>query len=247
MQRYFLDSSTTIDKEIEIGGSDFHHIKNVMRMKIGDEVYICNNKATYLCSLKCFLEKSVLFSVLEKIEKSSEMKYYVTIAQGVVRREKKEEVIRRITELGASKYIPVKMERCVVKNSGDDKLERQKTIIKEASEQSHRSHLMEITPSISFNDLLNLNKEYDLCLFAYEESGRNDDYHFKSFLKQIKGKENSKILVVIGPEGGFSSEEAKKLSLNGFKAIGLGPRILRTETAPLYVMSAISYELELEE
>ena len=106
---------------------------------------------------------------------------------------------------------------------------------------------MEITPSISFNDLLKLNKEYDLCLFAYEESGRNDDFHFKSFLKQIKGKENSKILVVIGPEGGFSNDEAKKLLLNGFKAIGLGPRILRTETAPLYVMSAISYELELEE
>jgi len=247
MQRYFLENTEIINGYVEIKGGDFHHIKNVMRMEKEDEVYLCIASSTYLASLDRFNSDSVIFKIIEKQEKSSEMPYEVTIAQGLVRREKKEEVIRRITELGAYLYIPVAMERSIVKIKGEEKLERQKTIIKEASEQSHRDKKMEITEPISFKEFLKLKKDYDLCLYAYEESGRSNNYNLKKYLKDFKKEEKKRIIALVGPEGGFSPNEVKLLDEAGFKAVGLGPRILRTETAPLYLMSAISYELELED
>lgn len=245
MQRYFIN--TEIKDKVEILGTDFHHIKNVMRMKTGDKVYLSNNENSYLAKIDAILNDRVLLSIIEKIDYESEMPYKVTIAQGLVRREKKEEVIRRITELGAYRYIPVIMDRSIVKYNGDDKIERGRLIIKEASEQSHRNHLMELYNTITLNDLIKNKDEFDLCLFAYEDSGRSSNFKLKEYLKEIKESEKENILVIIGPEGGFSDKEVTTLLNNGFKAVGLGPRILRTETAPLYVMSAISYELELKE
>ena len=245
MQRYFINQE--ILNTVEIMGSDFHHIKNVMRMKVGDKVYLSNNDSSFIAQIDAILNDKVILKVLEKVNYDSETPFKVTIAQGLVRREKKEEVIRRITELGAFSYIPVIMDRSIVKYNGDDKLERGRTIIKEACEQSHRNHLMELNETISLKDLISKKDNYDLCLFAYEESGRSSNFKLKSYLKQFKNDNKETILVVIGPEGGFSEKEVKTLLDSNFKAVGLGPRILRTETAPLYVMSAISYELELKE
>lgn len=249
MQRYFLNNDTNIiDNKLTISGRDFHHIKNVMRMKIKDKVYCCIDSKTYLCEITSFLSDAVELSVLERIEKDAELSVDVTIAQGIVRREKTEEVIRRITELGAHKYIPVTMERSIVKikEKGNSKLERQKSIIKEACEQSHRNRLMEISDVMSFKELLNEKSNYDLCLFAYEESGRENNYNLMKYLKEFPL--NSKnILVLVGPEGGFSEKEVALLEKNNFKAVGLGPRILRTETAPLYIMSVIAYQIEMGE
>lgn len=247
MQRYFLENNEIVNNHIEISGNDFHHIKNVMRMNIGDMVYLCLNDETFKAQLESFQAQKVVFEIIEKIERTSEMPYDVAIAHGLVRREKKEEVIRRITELGARSYIPVNMERSIVKANGDEKLERQKTIIKEASEQSHRDRKMDLSTTISFKELIKLKDKYDLCLYAYEESGRSDNFNLKKYLKDFKVSNKKSIIVVVGPEGGFSPKEVKELDENGFKAVGLGPRILRTETAPLYVMSAISYELEIKD
>ena len=246
MQRYFLENVEINNNTIYIDGSDFHHIKNVMRMKIDDLVYVCFDSLTYVAKISLFLNDKVAIELVEKLDKDVELKVDVTIAHGLVRREKMEEVIRRICELGAHEYIPVSMARSIVKvkEEKDSKLQRQKTIIKEACEQSHRNRLMEISGVVDFKKFLVLSKNYDLCLFAYEESGRSNNYNLKKYLKEFSGK---KILVLVGPEGGFSENEVDVLEKNGFMSIGLGPRILRTETAPLYVMSAISYELEIGE
>lgn len=251
MQRYFLNDNTIIiDNKFKISGNDFHHIKNVMRMKPNDKVYCCIDSKTYLCKINSFFSDYVELSILEKIEKSAELKVDVTIAQGLVRREKMEEVIRRIVELGAHKYIPVIMERSIIKvkdsEKSNSKLERQKTIIKEACEQSHRDKLMEINDIMSFKELLTEKSKYDLCLYAYEESGRENNYNLMKYLKTISGDGKS-ILVIVGPEGGFSEKEVSLLENSGFKAVGLGPRILRTETAPLYIMSVIAYQIEMGE
>lgn len=246
MQRYFLENKAIVNNQIIIDGNDYHHIKNVMRMVKGEKVYICLNEETYIASLNSFFDDYILFDILDKVGFNPEMFAEVTIAHGLVRREKKEEVLRRIVELGANKYIPVNMARSVVKPCSDEnKLERQKKIIKEASEQSHRNKLMEVCAPISMKELINLSKDYDLSLFAYEESGRSNDFSLKDKLREFRKNNKKNILVLVGPEGGFTNEEVKLLCASGFFSVGLGPRILRTETAPLYVMAAISYELEM--
>lgn len=245
MQRYFIRNNQISNNTIIILDNDVHHIKNVMRMKEESQVYVCDeDEHVYLCEIIKILEKEVILNIINKIEKKVEMDVLVTIAFGLTKREKQEEVLRRITELGASGFVNVEMERSVVKvkEVKNSKLERMNLIVKEASEQSHRSKLMKVFDVKSFKDFLEFSKEYDLKLYAYEEAGRSNNYSFKNILKDFKGKS---LIVLVGPEGGISQKEVELLEKNNFQAIGLGPRILRCETAPLYVMSAISYELEL--
>lgn len=247
MQRYFINNDCIRKNTIHIKGDDYHHIRNVMRMKVGQEALFCDEKEkVYLAFLQKYYSHEVVFCIIKKINHQPELKCHVTIAQGLIRRDKQEEVIRRITELGASRYIPVIMKRSIIKvrDKEDNKRERILRIIKEASEQSHRTKMMEFSNILSFDEFLLNAKEYDLLFYAYEESGRHGNNTFKKVLKEFVGKT---ILVLVGPEGGFSPEEVELLDKANFKSIGLGPRILRTETAPLYIMSAISYELELGE
>lgn len=247
MQRYFINNEWIKNNKIYITGDDYHHIRNVMRMRINQEALFCDeDEQVYLASLEEYLSHEAVFIIKEKVNHQPELIYEVTIAHGLVRRDKQEEVIRRITELGAKRYIPVIMERSIIKvrDKEDHKRERMLKIIKEASEQSHRTKMMELSNIVSFNELLNISTQYDLLMFAYEESGRNGNSTFKKALEEFVGQ---KILVLVGPEGGFNPQEVEVLLQHNFKSIGLGPRILRTETAPLYIMSAISYELELGE
>ena len=247
MQRYFINSDVlSIDETVVITGDDFHHIKNVMRMKVNDKVYLStNNNDSYMGVISNITNDSIEITVCEILENKTELNSFVVIAQGLVRREKTEEVLRRITELGASGYIQVEMDRSVVKvkdYSKNDKLDRMNKIVKEASEQSHRNKIPVVYPLVNIKNFIEQFKDYDVKIFAYEESGRSNDKSLKSLIKLGQDK---KMVVLVGPEGGFSEKEVKMLINNGFNSVGLGPRILRTETAPLYIMSAISYELEL--
>ena len=245
MQRYFVKNEQINDNNVIINGQDYHHIKNVMRMKIGDKVYVVNqNEKLFICKIELFNSDSVLLNILENVEANVELPCNVTIAYGLVRREKNEEVVKHITELGASGFISVEMKRSVVrlKDYSNNKIDRLRMISKEASEQCHRLRLMKIYDTVKFKEFLDFSKQFDVCLYAYEESGRENNYSFKRYIRQ--GLNNC--LILVGPEGGFDPSEVELLDKSGFKAIGLGPRILRSETAPLYIMSSISYELEIK-
>ena len=139
-------------------------------------------------------------------------------------------------ESGPSKLIMV--------DKNDEKLnkkvDRMNKIAKEASEQSHRTRKLVVENPIDFKNLLKLKNEYDLCLYAYEVIDKDES--LKNILKQ---KKYQNILILVGPEGGISLKEVEMLNSVGFIPISLGPRILRTEVAPTYVMAAISYELEI--
>ena len=155
------------------------------------------------------------------------------------------EVIDYITELGAYSYIPVVMSRSIVKvnlEQMEKKNTRYTKIAKEAAEQSHRLKIMKVKNVESWKNFLKCSKDYDLCLYAYEASAKDDS------LKQLlRTKKYQNILVLVGPEGGISEKEVEDLKANNFLPITLGPRILRTQVAPLYVMSALSYEWEGKE
>lgn len=244
MQKYFVNPDNFYNnfQEVIIDKGDSQHIVKVMRMRIGDEVLVSDNENSYLAKIKVLDPNGVVLEIVEKLENNPELNVKVSIAQGVVRKNKMEEVISKITALGAYKYIPVNMERSEIKIK-EEKYERQLSIIKEASEQSMRNKLMELSSALSFKELLKEKDNYDVCLFASTKA-TVDNPNFKEVLRN---KNNKSILVVVGPEGGISPKEEDLMEKAGFLPISLGPRILRTELAPVYIMSAISYEIELGE
>ena len=244
MQKYFVNPNNFYNnyQEVVIDKEDSLHIIKVMRMRIGDEVLVSDNQNSYLAKIKVLDEKGVILEIVEKMNTDPELKIRVRIAQGIVKKDKMEEVLSKITALGAYSYIPVNMERCNIKVK-EEKRERQNRIIKEASEQSMRNKLMEYSNIISFKELLKLKEKYDVCLFASTKATL-DNPNFKQVLKN---KDTKSVLIVVGPEGGISPKEEDLMEQAGFLPITLGPRILRTELAPVYIMSAISYETELGE
>lgn len=247
MQRYFVKNHAIRGKSALIQGRDHHHIKNVMRMRPKDKVYLCDeNENVYLAEIAVISQQEIVLNIIDQIDHKSELEVSTTIALGLTRREKQEEVLKRITELGASGFLTVALERSVVKagEKSDSIRERHWSIAKEAAEQSHRRRIPSIYGHFSFPDFLNFSEQFDLCLFAYEEAGRKGDASLKSIIRSFRGKS---VLALVGPEGGFSQKEAEVLMQRGFVPVGLGPRILRCETAPLYIMSAFSYELELKD
>ena len=242
MQRYFINQDNVALPYLYITGEDCHHIKNVMRMKISDKVYVTDTINSWVAKIISFEDSRVILEVVETLDEHKELKVDVTIAQGLVRREKAEEVVDYITELGARYYLPVSMERSIVKVNKEQvskKTERMQKIAKEASEQSHRTQVLEVMNPVSFKEFIELSKNYDLCLFAFENSNKDD-----SFKKLLQKKNYKNILILVGPEGGISEKEVEQLKAANFYPVTLGPRILRTQVAPLYIMSAIGYEWE---
>lgn len=231
MQRYFVDK---INNKIEFLDSDKKHIQKVMRMKNNDVIEVIFDNKAYCAKIKDInnLELELLDEIL--LPKAT---YEVTIAQALVREQKWDLILQKMTELGVHEIIPLKLERCNVKldNKETKKLERWANICKEASEQSFRSYIPKITKIMELKDLIKL--EYDLKIFC---STVENTVHLKKIL-QIH-KKYDKILIVIGPEGGLSTIEEQLMVNNGFIRVSLGNLILRTETAPIYVLSAINYE-----
>ena len=246
MQRYFINKEKIdyLNNRAYITGNDVHHIKVVMRMSICDKVYLCDNDKSFIAEITSINDDLVEFNLVEEILENPELDIEVTICHGLVSREKKEETIQKITQLGASKYIPVMMKNSVVKivkEKEQKQTERLQKIAKEASEQSHRIKELIVSNPITFKEMLKLKNEYDVCLFASTVLEKDSS----NFKKVLRNKEFKKILILVGPESGIDKTEIEQLQ--GWIPISLGPRILRTEVAPLYILSAISYELELGE
>lgn len=241
MQRYFVEKIKDLDN-IVIDNDDFYHITKVMRMKVSDTVYICDQKKSYICEIVEITKNEVVLKTVERIEEHKELPYNVTIAHGIIRKEKMEETIEKVSALGCNYYLPVEMERCNAKfheEKIEKKMLRLNKIAKEACEQSHRTKLLTVENPISFKNFLKLSKKYDLLLVAYENT--NPEESLKKVLEKNKYKN---VLVLVGPEGGISENELSILEKEGFIKVSLGPRILRTELAPVYIMSVLGYEWE---
>ncbi|AIE60797.1 16S rRNA (uracil(1498)-N(3))-methyltransferase [Bacillus methanolicus] len=247
MQRYFV-SHPAIENRFSITGDDLHHIVRVMRMKEGDRIVCVGpDETSAVCEIAEITDEQVIANVVQWMDGTSELPVRVAIASGLPKGDKFEWIIQKGTELGAWEFIPFTATRSVVKwdvKKASRKVERWNKIAKEASEQSHRQKLPEVLSPVSFTELINLSKKYDNKLVAFEEDAkqRESSVLSKTLNKMERGES---ILFVFGPEGGLSEEEVLLLKENGFKSCGLGPRILRTETAPLYALSAVSYHFEL--
>lgn len=171
----------------------------------------------------------------------------MTIASGLPKGDKLELIIQKGTELGAFSFLPFSAKRSIVKwdeKKAVKKVERWQKIAKEAAEQSHRRFIPNVHNPVNLSVLINLSQEFTYKLIAYEEVAKQGEGSvLAETLLQMKPGES--LLVVFGPEGGLAVDEIEVLINNGFRACALGPRILRTETAPLYLLSALSYQFEL--
>lgn len=247
MQRYFLNNTQFQGDGAIITGDDAHHMSRVMRMEPGDQIIVCNeDKACHFATIKQMNGQEIEVTLDSVIEAQTELPIEVTIAHGLPKGDKFEWVIQKATECGATNFMPVSMERCVVKLDAKKevkKVERWNKIAKEAAEQSHRQVVPKVHSVHTFKAFLEQSKHYDVCLFAYEETAKQGELaQLKQTLENIKP--GATLLLLVGPEGGVGEKEVDLLIQHGFKPCALGPRILRTETAPIYALSAISFALE---
>ncbi|NJP36501.1 16S rRNA (uracil(1498)-N(3))-methyltransferase [Alkalicoccus luteus] len=245
MQRYFLEEQQIQGDTVEFDKDSERHIRTVMRMQRGDEVIVCVSGSCHIVTLE---EGEPLRAVIrEKETADREMPVQVTVAQALVKADKLELVLQKGTELGAAAFIPFQAERSIVKTDPkkqDKKLPRWKKIVKEAAEQSGRRLVPAVFNPIGTDNLIRRFGEFDLVLAAYEEQAKIGDK--RAFFEAVNELgEGKSVLIIVGPEGGLSAGEAERLSRSGAVMCGLGPRILRTETAPLYMLSALSYHTEL--
>lgn len=247
MPRFFVENEQIENNEITIENEDVRHIKNVLRKNIGDQIEICNkeNGRNFLAKIIEINDKQVKLNMIEEINETSESNIYINIFQGLPKADKMELIIQKSVELGVSEITPVAMKRCVVKiNEKDEKkkIDRWQKISEGAAKQSGRNIIPKINTIKNIKNICESFSEYDIVLVAYENEKENK---LKEELKKInKAKDNIKIAVVIGPEGGLEIEDVQLMNDAGAKTITLGPRILRTETVALNIISIIMYELE---
>lgn len=233
MQRYFV-----VNKDLKLNSQDIFHISKVMRMKINDIIEIAYDKKVYLCKLTNISKDEVNYEILEEKMENNELETKITIAFSLVNETKIDFILQKCTELGAYDFIPLNLERCKVKidKKEDKKISRWNLITKEASEQSYRNICPKVHNIMSIKELVKL--DYDLKIFC---STKEKEKTIKNVLQNNLNCD--RIIIVVGPEGGISKKEEDFLISNNFKGITFGNTILRTETAPIFAVSAIKYEL----
>lgn len=243
MQRYFIEDKLEINTKYILDKETSFHIFKVMRMKNDEQIILVDRDNIAYYATLINVDKEVEVLINERLKYSNEPKIKVTLVQGLIKSDKFEYLIQKSCELGVSKIIPFEAKRSIVKYKQErNKLDRYKKILKEASEQCHRSLIPEIVEPQKLDEICLI--KADLKIIAYEE---NAHLQLHQQLKKSLADLNNinSICFVIGPEGGLSIEEVKMLEKHGFVRASLGPRILRTETAPLYCLSVVSYLSEL--
>ena len=243
MHKFFVEDNQINSGKVVINNDDYNHIVNVLRMKKGDIVLITNkdSKETFNCEIEEIKINEVICKILNKEDKNVELNVNIDLFQGLPKADKMEYIIQKCVELGVHKIVPVNMKYCVARIKDEEKKNiRWNKISEVAAKQCKRNIIPKIDKSINMNTLCNEIKNYDLTIVAYENE---DDFTLKTVLGENTNIKN--IAVIIGPEGGISSEEIEKLKENGAKIVSLGNRILRTETAPIAVLSMMVYEYEL--
>ncbi|MCU9534446.1 16S rRNA (uracil(1498)-N(3))-methyltransferase [Streptococcus sp. CSL10205-OR2] len=248
MQQYFIKGLPLTTRLIIQDKETIKHMFSVMRLANDEQVVLVFDDGVKRLAQVTNRETYEL-EILEELAENVELPVDVTIASGFPKGDKLEWIAQKTTELGASSIWGFPADWSVVKWDAKKlakKREKLEKIITGASEQSKRNRLPEVQLFASKSDFLAQFSQFDKILIAYEESAKTGE---KSQLAKTLStlKKGEKILFIFGPEGGLSPEEIKTFQQYGAITLGLGPRILRTETAPLYALSAISYALELDD
>ena len=245
MYHFFVESNQITEQSIIIIGSDVNHIKNVLRMKIGEQITLSNGSDAqeYLCEISEFTNDQILCTIMHKEIADTELGSKIYLFQGLPKADKMEFIIQKAVELGVYEIIPMSTKRCIVKlddKKAKSKISRWQQISEAAAKQSKRRIIPKIREVITFEQALEAVSLMDIKLIPYEHAEGME--RTKEKLQEIRQEQN--IGILIGPEGGFEESEIEKAMCLNIEPITLGKRILRTETAGFTIISWIMLHLE---
>lgn len=245
MYQFFVETTQITEDQIRILGKDVNHMKNVLRMKPGEEIRVTDSETSrsYRCEVAELYEEMVVCHILAEEEEGSELPVRIYLFQGLPKADKMELIIQKAVELGVYQIIPTACRRCVVKldpKKEKTKLARWQQIAEAAAKQSKRSLIPEIMPVISLREAFARSQKMQVRLIPYERAEGMEKT--REILKGIRS--GDEVAVFIGPEGGFEEAEIEEAMRAQIKPVTLGKRILRTETAGMTVLAFLLYQLE---
>lgn len=247
MYQFFVDTAqiNTTDKSVIILGADVNHIKNVLRMKPGEEISVSNgvDGKEYRCGIVSLEADRILCELRFVKEDAVELPAFVYLFQCLPKADKMELIVQKAVELGVYRIVPVASKRCVVKlddKKAASKIARWQGIAEAAAKQSKRAIIPQVTEVLSFAQAVKMATDMDVRLIPYELADGMEKT--KAVIEGLEPGQS--IAVFIGPEGGFDETEIQEAVRSGVEPITLGKRILRTETAGMTVLSWVMYQLE---
>lgn len=244
MHHFFVDTAQIDDTYVTIIGSDVNHIKNVLRMKPGEEILVSNGvDKDYYCAIESFQEEVVKAKILNEDYAGSEPVCEFYLFQCLPKGDKMELIIQKAVELGVKEVVPVSSKRSIVKldsKKAESKLKRWNAISESAAKQSRRVIIPKVNSVMTFKEAMEYSKSMDISLIPYENY--KDMTETREIIEKIVP--SMKVGIFIGPEGGFDQKEIQLAMDNNIHRISLGKRILRTETAGMTILSVLMFKME---
>jgi 16S rRNA (uracil1498-N3)-methyltransferase len=248
MPRFFVDKNNIdlADGVVTVDGEDARHISRSLRMAVGEQITVCDGEGTeHLCRLEQIRDSGSVGRIISSTESIAESPCRISIYQALVKGDRMDIAIQKSVEFGAYEICPFEASRCIVKSKGADdsaKTLRRNKIALEAAKQCGRGIVPKVLPTASFAEMLKAASEAQLAIFCYE-----DEHTLKlgTLLSSLSAPPAT-VAIVIGPEGGFSPEEAERAVNAGLRSVSLGSRILRTESAAAFALACIAEEFELK-
>lgn len=236
MRRFFISSQAIVGDRATIAGSDVHHIRDVLRLAPGDRIALIDESAAVHEAEILEIGAAAVTAKIVASTRAEEPAVYLALFQGLPKAAKFDEVVQKTTELGVDRIAPVLTERTVIKEVNQARVERWRRIAAAAAKQSRRTGVPRVDEPLEFSDLPAALREFDLTVVFWEGETEPVD-------RALAGFSGQRLALVIGPEGGFAAAEVQSLSEAGARTASLGPRILRTETAPIAALAIVNFLL----
>ena len=252
MDRFFVEPEhlNLDDKTLYIDGEDVKHISKVLRYGQGDEIEVCDsNGHEYICRIESIDKTRIDLSIVDEVDINRESRIRVSLYQGVPKSTKMEIILQKLTEAGVDEIVLVNTKRSVVNIKGDKadrKFDRWERIIYEAAKQCKRGMIPKLRGILSFKEALeDMGKnDINICPYEVEKSlGIKEALQTGQVKKILENKDEARVGIFIGPEGGFAEEENEMVEAAGIASVTMGPRIFRTETASIVATAITLYEL----
>lgn len=252
MDRFFVEPEhlNLDDRTLYIDGEDVKHISKVLRYGQGDEIEVCDsNGHEYICRIESIDKTRIDLSIVDEVYINRESKIRVSLYQGVPKSTKMEIILQKLTEAGVDEIVLVNTKRSVVNIKGDKadkKFDRWERIIYEAAKQCKRGLIPKLRGILSFKEALeDMGKnDINICPYEVEKSlGIKEALQTGQVKKILENKDEVRVGIFIGPEGGFAEEENEMVKAAGIASVTMGPRIFRTETASIVATAITLYEL----
>ena len=241
MRHFFIDPIAAEKTLVTIEGAQAHHIKNVLRLQPGDRLKLSDGtNSEYEAVISSLYADKVEVEIQRKLKTNVNAGVRIIVAQAFLKEKKMDDLVRKLSELGIAGWIPFFSQRAIARPDKDrlaGRVQRWKRIATEALKQCRRTTMLEISDALAFDDLLEFSKPCDLKIVFWE----NETIPLKRDMGSKIEIPLKSIMVMLGPEGGFTEQEIETARQNGFVTAGLGPRILRAETATLAASTLVQY------